>query len=181
MLHRLPTDTDDRAPVAATAQNRAAPTACEAAPMSAIRPFCLTLLIAAAAATPIFARAADDAAVLRAQADAWDRDIVRKDRAGIEKNMHARFFQIDGEGGRHARAEFVDMLLDPKLTIDPYTVPDLEVHQFGDMAQLTATTHMTGKYDGKPFTSAYRYIDTYVREQGRWRIVSVQITRLAAP
>lgn len=147
--------------------------------MTVLRSLCLSLLAVATMSTS--AHAADDAAVLRAQADAWDRDIVRKDRAGIEKNMHAHFFQIDGEGGRHARAEFIEMLLDPKLTIDPYTVPDLEVNQFGDMAQLTATTHMTGKYDGKPFTSAYRYIDTYVREKGQWRIVSVQITRLAAP
>lgn len=148
--------------------------------MPAFRSFCLNLLVAAMTAATFAARA-DDASVLRAQADAWDRDIVRKDRAGIENNMHARFFQIDGEGGRHARAEFVDMLLDAKLTIDPYTIPDLEVHQFGDMAQLTGTTQMTGKYDGKPFASAYRYIDTYVREKGQWRIVSVQITRLAAP
>lgn len=147
--------------------------------MTVLRSLCLSLLVVTSMSTS--AHAADDAAVLRAQADAWDRDIVRKDRAGIEKNMHARFFQIDGEGGRHARAEFIEMLLDPKLTIDPYTVPDLEVNQFGDMAQLTATTHMTGKYDGKPFASAYRYIDTYVREKGQWRIVSVQITRLAAP
>jgi len=147
--------------------------------MAVLRSLCLPLLAFAAMST--FAHAADDAAVLRAQSDAWDRDIVRKDRAGIEKNMHAKFFQIDGEGDRHARDAFVEMLLDPKLTIDPYTVPDLEVHQFGDMAQLTATTHMTGHYDGKPFTSAYRYIDTYVREKGQWRIVSVQITRLAKP
>jgi len=73
------------------------------------------------------------------------------------------------------------MLLDPKLEIDPYDVPALEVHRYGDMAQLTGTTHMTGRYDGKPFTSNYRYIDTYVREHGRWSVVSVQITRLAAP
>lgn len=179
MLQGLPIGPADRALAAPAAQNRA-PLARETLPMTAIRCFCL-ILFTAAVWTPAVAAAADTGATLRAQADAWDRDIVRKDRAGIEKNLHARFFQIDGEGGRHGRSEFVEMLLDPKLTIDPYTVPDLEVHQFGDMAQLTGTTHMTGRYDGKPFTSAYRYIDTYVREQGRWRIVSVQITRLAPP
>ncbi|WP_386070809.1 nuclear transport factor 2 family protein [Tahibacter sp. UC22_41] len=138
----------------------------------------LSLLVCAAAAA---ADKPDDEAQLRAQATAWDHDIVRKDKAGVERNLHARFFQIDGEGGRHARAEFIGMLLDPKLEIDPYEVPDLEVHRYGDMAQLTGTTHMTGRYDGKPFTSHYRYIDTYVREHGRWSVVSVQITRLAAP
>ena len=37
---------------------------------------------------------------------------------------------------------------------------------------------MTGKYDGKPFESNYRYIDIYVRRGGTWKIVSVQITKI---
>ena len=39
----------------------------------------------------------------------------------------------------------------PKLTIDPYTVEDFEVRLYGDTALLSGRTHMTGKYDGKPF------------------------------
>lgn len=132
-------------------------------------------LLAATLATAMTPSPADE---LRAQATAWDRDIVRRDRAGIEKNLHAKFFQIDKNGTRHERAEFIEGLLDPKLQIDPYTVPDLEVHQFGSTALLTGTTHMTGRYDGKPFQSHYRYIDTYVREDGRWSIVAVQITAI---
>ncbi len=143
------------------------------------RPAIAVVLILLACSAATAADRPDDDTQLRAQAATWDRDIVRKDRSGVERNLHARFFQIDGEGGRHARAEFIGMLLDPKLEIDPYEVPDLEVRRYGDMAQLTGTTHMTGRYDGKPFTSDYRYIDTYVREHGRWSVVSVQITRLA--
>ena len=137
----------------------------------------LLFLLALLAAAP--ARADDAAAALRGQADAWDRAIVRKDRAAVENNLHARFFQIDGEGTRHERADFIAGLLDPKLQIDPYTVPDLDVRQFGDTALLSGTTRMTGRYDGKPFTSHYRYIDTYVREKGEWRVVAVQVTRIA--
>ena len=37
---------------------------------------------------------------------------------------------------------------------------------------------MTGSYAGKPFRSHYRYVDTYVRRDGRWRIVGVQISRI---
>ncbi|MCQ4163582.1 nuclear transport factor 2 family protein [Tahibacter harae] len=143
--------------------------------MSARRLLFLPVLFAAA----VPARADDAAAALRAQAAAWDEAIVRKDRAAVENNLHARFFQIDGEGTRHERAEFVASLLDARLQIDPYTVPDLEVRQYGDTALLSGSTRMTGRYDGKPFTSHYRYIDTYVRENGEWRVVAVQITRIA--
>jgi hypothetical protein len=39
---------------------------------------------------------------------------------------------------------------------------------------------MTGRVDGTPFTSHYRYIDIYVKRGGAWQIVSVQITRLSS-
>ncbi|NRF69306.1 nuclear transport factor 2 family protein [Aquincola sp. S2] len=134
-------------------------------------------MIVAGCATP---PATDTKALLVAQANAWDQAIVRKDRAAIEANMHAAFFQISPRGERSSRTEFVDSLLDAKLTIDPYTVDDLQVHLHGNTALLTATTRMSGRYDGKPFSTHYRYIDVYLREAGAWKIVSVQITPLAA-
>jgi len=116
---------------------------------------------------------------LIAQADAWDKAIVRKDRAAIEANLHDGFFQIDRRGNRYTRAEFLDDITDPKLRLDPYTVEQLEVHLHGNLALLTATTRMSGHYDGRPFRTHYRYIDVYRRELGVWKIVSVQITGLA--
>lgn len=62
--------------------------------------------------------------------------------------------------------------------IDPYIVKDFEVHLHGDVALLSGRTKMTGQYDGKPFASHYRYIDIYVRREGIWRIVSVQISKI---
>lgn len=118
-------------------------------------------------------------AQLIAQADAWDQAIVRQDRAGIEANLHPGFFQISRGGERSGRAEFIESLLDPKLKIAPYQVENLEVHLHGSTALLSATTRMTGTYDGRPFSSHYRYLDVYVREGGVWKIVSVQITGIA--
>ena len=134
------------------------------------------LLLAACAATAPDPKAAERQLV--AQADAWDKAIVRKDRAGIEANMASRFFHIGGDGSTSERDEFVADLLDPDLSIDPYAVEGLTVRVHGDTALLSATTRMTGRYKGKPFETHYRYIDTYVRENGRWRIVAVQITQL---
>jgi len=65
-----------------------------------------------------------------------------------------------------------------RAAIDPYTVEDFEVRIYGDVALLSGRTNMTGRYEGKPFTSHYRYIDIYVRRNGAWTIVSVQITKI---
>jgi ketosteroid isomerase-like protein len=117
---------------------------------------------------------------LTRQSDAWDKAIVRKDRAAVAANMADDFRSIDGAGTVETKPVFVDGLMDPKLTIDPYTVEEFDVRLFGDVALLSGRTRMTGRFDGKPFTSHYRYIDIYAKRNGRWQIVSVQITRLPA-
>lgn len=126
----------------------------------------------------------DDPARTKAEltrlADQWDKAIVRQDRAVIEANMAEDFRQIDGAGNLEDKASFVEGLMSPKLRIDPYTVEDFDVRLYGDVALLSGRTKMTGQYDGKHFQSHYRYIDIYVRRDGRWRIVSVQISKIPA-
>ena len=131
-------------------------------------------------AAPAADRAADVATLTRLSDD-WDKAIVRKDETAVAANMAEDFRQIDGAGNLETKKSFVAGIVDPKLTIDPYTVEDFEIRLYGDTALLSGRTHMTGKYDGKPFTSNYRYIDIYVRRAGIWKIVSVQITKLPPP
>ncbi|HET9315134.1 MAG TPA: nuclear transport factor 2 family protein [Vicinamibacteria bacterium] len=143
----------------------------------------VALLLGAGSALPARAAAPDRALVerLTAQADAWDKAIVRKDRAAIEANMAEDFRQIDRAGNVETKKSFVDGLVSPDLTIDPYTVEDFDVRLYADTALLSGRTRMTGRYQGKPFTSHYRYIDIYVRQGDAWRIVSVQISPIPEP
>lgn len=117
-------------------------------------------------------------ALLQAQAEAWDQAIVARRREDIAANMAEDFRQIDGQGSVEDRASFLEGLLDPKLRIDPYKVEDLDIRLYGDVALLSGRTRMTGSYDGKVFKTHYRYIDIYVKRQGAWKIVSVQISKL---
>ncbi|MBC3920166.1 nuclear transport factor 2 family protein [Undibacterium sp. CY18W] len=117
-------------------------------------------------------------AELKRLSDAWDQAIIRKDRAAIESNMTEDFRQIDGSGDIETKASFVDGLVSDKLVLDPYTVEDFEVRLYDNVALLSGRTQMTGRYDGKPFKSHYRYIDIYIKRNGRWKIVSVQISKI---
>jgi ketosteroid isomerase-like protein len=140
----------------------------------------IALLFAGCASTPHqdTAVSANVVAELSAQADRWDKAIVRKDRAAIVANMAEDFRHIDGAGNLESKASFVDGLMSPDLQIDPYTVEDFNVRLYADVALLSGRTRMTGKFQGKPFASHYRYIDIYVRRDGAWKIVSVQISRI---
>ena len=145
----------------------------------------LVLIVMSAACTvPPRADAAASAqaqvrAELKALADAWDAAIVRKDRAAIEANMAEDFRQIDGQGTVESRKSFVDDLMVPELQIHPYRIEDFEIRLYGETALVSGRTRMTGTHQGKPFASHYRYIDVYVRRDGSWKIVSVQISKMA--
>jgi ketosteroid isomerase-like protein len=118
------------------------------------------------------------AVMLKTQADAWDHAIIRKDAKAIADNMSADFRHIGKTGDMSDRAAFLQSLQSADLVIHPYTVEDFDVRIYGDCALLCGRTRMTGTYQGKPFRSHYRYIDTYVRQDGRWRVCSVQVTAL---
>lgn len=116
---------------------------------------------------------------LREQADAWDRAIVRKDLTAISQNMADSFRHIDSEGHLSNKTQFLSGITSDKLVIQPYEPEDVEIRFYGDVALMTGTTKLQGAYDGKPFKAHYRYTDTYFREAGTWRIVSVQTTEIA--
>jgi ketosteroid isomerase-like protein len=67
------------------------------------------------------------------------------------------------------------------LVIDPYTVEDFSVRLYGDVALLSGRTRMTGRSGESPFQTHYRYIDIYVRRDGRWQVCSVQISKIPPP
>jgi ketosteroid isomerase-like protein len=135
---------------------------------------------ACATSTPERPAAAFSDAQLRAQADAWDAAIVRKDRAAIAANMAESFQQIGSDGRVADKAAFLEAIVADKLVIAPYTVEEFRVRWYGDTALVSGRTDMHGSWDGKPFESHYRFTDTYVREaDGRWRVVNVQTSEIA--
>ena len=145
-----------------------------------IRQFTICTVALAFAVSAMAATPADTAtaAMLRHQADAWDEAIILKDRKAIESNMAVTFMQIGSDGAKADKAEFVAALMDQRLTIAPYKVQDFQVRIYGNTALLTGTTDMHGSWNGKPFTSNYRYTDVYIRQNGKWRVVNVQTTSI---
>ena len=131
---------------------------------------------------PLLAFAADapmTEQALRAQADAWDAAIIRKDRDAIAANMSDSFMQIGSDGRTGDKAAFLEGITSDKLVIEPYTVEEFRVRFYGDTALITGRTDMHGSWDGKPFRSHYRFTDTYAREaDGQWRVVNVQTTEI---
>ena len=117
-------------------------------------------------------------AALKSKSDSWDQAIIRKDLQAIAGNMAEDFRHIGMSGEISDRALFLKEIVSPDLVINPYTVEDFDIRVYGECALLCGRTKMTGTYKGKPFESHYRYIDTYRRIGGEWKVCSVQTTRM---
>jgi ketosteroid isomerase-like protein len=123
---------------------------------------------------------AETVAQLTRQSEDWDKAIVRKDKAAIADNMSEDFREIGSTGDVSDKDSFVRDLTSDDISIDPYGVEDFNVRVYGDVALLSGHTHMTGHEEGKAFATHYRYIDVYRRIDGRWKVCSVQTTKIPA-
>ncbi len=56
---------------------------------------------------------------------------------------------------------------------------DIRVRVYGDAAVVTGRTTVKGQYQGKEFTSRYRWTHTFIRRDARWQCVASHISRIS--
>lgn len=98
------------------------------------------------------------------------------DAAWFERHMADDVVVILGSGRRLDKAAFL-ALFDEPSTFESLTVENVTVRVFGPAVQVDADAPWT-RAGGQHGVS--RYIDTYAWIDGRWQVVSAQITLLPA-
>jgi ketosteroid isomerase-like protein len=130
-------------------------------------------------ALPAAAWAADpaDEAALRRLNDDYVRAFLASDVARDRELLADDFYGILADGRVIDKAAFLQQAAQPPPVKD-FRVREVVVRLYGDAALVnTRATYL--RPDGSPAQT--RYVHVYARRGGRWQIVSVQITRLAAP
>ena len=68
------------------------------------------------------------------------------------------------------KATWLAGLLD-RMTLDRFTLLDSSAsRRFGDTAVVLVESDQSGTHDGTPFSMTFRYTDTWVLEEDRWRL-----------
>lgn len=120
--------------------------------------------------------------------------IVRNFLAGVTKpEVHDAFWAEDliytGASGR--RVGKADIMKDvragaasapkPGDATSTYTAEDVKVQQYGTTAVVAFRLVSTVKADGHTYVSNYRNSGTFVKREGKWRVVNWQATKLPMP
>ncbi len=66
-----------------------------------------------------------------------------------------------------------------RLHYDRLEVDDIHVRLYGDTAVLTARVQVEGRLGDEDLSGAYRHTRVYARQNGSWRAVAGQSTRVA--
>jgi ketosteroid isomerase-like protein len=77
------------------------------------------------------------------------------------------------------RASFLGLIKSGVLTHEAMEFDDTRVRIYGDSAVVTARGLSKGKFKGHAFSESERSTDVFVKQDGQWKCVLTQLTRIA--
>ena len=108
----------------------------------------------------------------------WNQAELAADKGWFERTLSDDFIGVNSRtGAREDKALTLAGI--GKGKVDVADTTDMETRVHGDSAIVTGVYHTRGIDEkGKAFDRKLRYIDTFVRNDGRWQLVSSQGTEI---
>jgi ketosteroid isomerase-like protein len=138
-------------------------------------------MVCLAASVAAYAGPSDTAVheLLQVEKD-WAQAFVKNDAEAIDRFMAEDWIVVDADGHVTDRAAFLGIIRSGALTHQAMTLEEPRVRVYGNTAVVTGRATSSATYNGSAFTTQERSTDVFVKQQGRWRCVLTQLTRLAA-
>ena len=109
------------------------------------------------------------------------KDFLNNDTLEHNRIIHPTHFLFIGTNGQLSdRNEYMRGWSHgyDKTKMPEFRLVEEQVRIFGNMALIVAKTRDKTMKDGQWVTGETRYTDTYVKENGKWLCVQVQLTRM---
>jgi uncharacterized protein (TIGR02246 family) len=103
---------------------------------------------------------------------------LKADTSYFEKHYADDATIVHGNGELFMKAEEIADLKSGSLTYELNEVRERKIHVHGDTAVVAFLISYKGTVSGKPFTGDLRRTVVWVKQEGNWKIVAYQVTRL---
>jgi hypothetical protein len=106
--------------------------------------------------------------------------IVKSDTSAFEKYLTSDYLGIGPDGVTQNKSELLADIKSGTLKLESSTYSDMKVQVAGaDMAVVVYRSDDKGTYKGKDITGQYRWLDVFVKRDGKWQIAIDQGTPIA--
>jgi hypothetical protein len=106
---------------------------------------------------------------------------LRGDWQTIARLNAPDFSEIGGTGLIRTGAQNAEAMRSGALKFEKVDYSDQRVKLYGGVAIVTGIGHRSGSFGGSAFEQRFRYTRIYARQDGSWRVVFAQTTRIEAP
>lgn len=108
----------------------------------------------------------------------WDAAFFRNDIAFIDRVLAPEFVATYPDGARGDRNKELANAAAFNQQIESSTLNEFKVQVHGDTAIVWFTRRLVGPSKGRRLLIVHRYIDVFVRREGRWLCVATQSVRV---
>ncbi|MBZ5647466.1 MAG: nuclear transport factor 2 family protein [Acidobacteriia bacterium] len=105
--------------------------------------------------------------------------ILKSDTSFLEKYYADDYIAIHGDGKLTTKAQEIDNFKSGVTKYDSITVREAKIRIYGDTAVVNALASVTTIVNGKPFSGDVRNTRVWVKDNGNWKLVVFQTTRVA--
>ena len=106
--------------------------------------------------------------------------ILKSDPSAFEKYLTSDYLGIGPDGVTQNKSELMSDIKSGTLKLESSTMSDMKVQASGpDMAVVVYRSTDKGMYKGKDVTGEYRWLDVFVKRDGKWQIAVDQGTQIA--
>lgn len=106
--------------------------------------------------------------------------LIEADAEALDRILADDFVLVDVmRGGEITKAPLLAVVGSRQMVFGAIERIESHVRIYASTGVVVGRTRMSGRFGETPFTVESRYTHVYVNEQGRWRLVSAQGTRIA--
>lgn len=110
----------------------------------------------------------------------WEAAVRRNDTAFVDGILAEEYIATYDDGTRADRATELGLVAAFNQRIDSSRLDEFTIQMHGETALVWFTLHLRGPVQGRPTDVVLRYLDVWVKRDGRWLCVASQSTRVSA-
>jgi lysophospholipase L1-like esterase/ketosteroid isomerase-like protein len=120
----------------------------------------------------------DEKAVLDTEY-AWCQAYLKADDVALADIELPGYTLFDPQGRTVTRENEIEQLKSGSIRFTELSSHEISLRVYGDTAIVGGRSVVKAIEDNEPFEGIFQFTDTFVRQDGRWRVAAEQVTRIA--